>query len=109
MTTDSYKAIDAVVNIWTEEALRHRPGWGDDFFTGKMNAADNLMAPMSLEKLIETLDEAGIDKGLPDCRTQRTSRACPVVITCPTKSSHAHANNTRIASMAWPASIHLTA
>jgi len=76
-TTD-YKAIDAVVNIWTEEALRHRPGWGDDFFTDKMNAENNLMAPLSLEKLIDTLDEAGIDKaflvaahsgrpGLPGC------------------------------------------
>ena len=33
-----YKAIDAVVNIWTEEALAQRPGWGTDFFSGKMNA-----------------------------------------------------------------------
>ena len=28
-------AIDAVVNIWTEEALSHRPDWGDEFFTGQ--------------------------------------------------------------------------
>jgi hypothetical protein len=33
-----YKAIDAVVNIWTEEALSARPNWGNDFFSGKMNA-----------------------------------------------------------------------
>ena len=57
-----YKAIDAVVNIWTEEALRQRPDWGDDFFVGKMNAQSGLMGPMSEDQLIETLDDAGIDK-----------------------------------------------
>ena len=31
------RAIDAVVNIWTPEALAHRPGWGPGFFVGKMN------------------------------------------------------------------------
>jgi len=31
------KVIDAVVNIWTPEALAHRPGWGPGFFVGKMN------------------------------------------------------------------------
>ena len=80
MSTDSvdYQAIDAVVNIWTEEALRQRPDWGDDFFVGKMNAASGLMGPMSEEQLIETLDEANIEKafliaahsgrpGLPGC------------------------------------------
>ena len=29
--SDTVKAIDAVVNIWTDEALSHRPDWGDDF------------------------------------------------------------------------------
>jgi hypothetical protein len=32
--SESLRAIDAVVNIWTEEALSHRPDWGDDFFVG---------------------------------------------------------------------------
>ncbi len=74
----SYKAIDAVVNIWTREALSHRPDWGDEFFVGKMNAEDDLMAGLSLEEIIEKMEEAGIDKafliaaragrvGLPGC------------------------------------------
>ena len=74
----SYKAIDAVVNIWTREALSHRPDWGDEFFVGKMNAENALMAGLSLEEIIEKMEEAGIDKafliaaragrvGLPGC------------------------------------------
>ena len=74
----SYKAIDAVVNIWTREALSHRPDWGDEFFVCKMNAENDLMAGLSLEEIIEKMEEAGIDKafriaaragrvGLPGC------------------------------------------
>ena len=74
----SYKAIDAVVNIWTREALSHRPDWGDEFFVGKMNAENALMAGLSLEEIIEKMEEAGIEKafliaaragrvGLPGC------------------------------------------
>ena len=73
-----YKAIDAVVNIWTREALSHRPDWGDEFFVGKMNAENALMAGLSLEEMIEKMEEAGIEKafliaartgriGLPGC------------------------------------------
>ena len=47
-----YKAIDAVVNIWTEEALSHRPDWGDEFFVDKMNTQSALMAGLSLEEMI---------------------------------------------------------
>ena len=81
MTDDqklSYKAIDAVVNIWTREALSHRPDWGDEFFVDKMNAENALMAGLSLEEIIEKMEEAGIEKafliaaragrvGLPGC------------------------------------------
>ena len=81
MTDDqklSYKAIDAVVNIWTREALSHRPDWGDEFFVDKMNAKNALMAGLSLEEMIERMEEAGIEKafliaaragrvGLPGC------------------------------------------
>ena len=74
----SYKAIDAVVNIWTREALSHRPDWGDEFFVGKMNAENDLMAGLSLEEIIEKMEEAEIEKafliaartgrvGLPGC------------------------------------------
>ena len=47
MTDSSIKAIDAVVNIWTEEALSHRPDWGDEFFAGKMKAKNSLMKHLS--------------------------------------------------------------
>lgn len=61
MSQHDYQAIDAVVNIWTEEALRQRPGWGTDFFSGKMNADKNMVSnAISLEKMIDMLDEAGI-------------------------------------------------
>lgn len=55
-------AIDCVVNIWTEEALSHRPKWGDEFFVGKMKAKNELMTGLSLERMIERLDEAGIER-----------------------------------------------
>lgn len=76
--SDIIKAIDAVVNIWTPEALSHRPGWGSEFFVGKMKADKGIMGGLSLEAMIELMDEAGIEKafliapksgrvGLPGC------------------------------------------
>ena len=77
--TDNYKAIDAVVNIWTDEALSKRPGWGTDFFSGKMKADRDVVSKgISLEQMIGMLDEAGIERaflvaahsgrpGLPGC------------------------------------------
>ena len=61
--SDSIKAIDAVVNIWTEEALSHRPDWGDDFFVGKMKAKNSLMAGLTLDEMIDRMAAAGIDHG----------------------------------------------
>lgn len=55
------KAIDAVVNIWTKEALSHRPDWGDDFFTGKMKAENSRMKPLPLDDMIERMADADID------------------------------------------------
>lgn len=49
-----YKAIDTVVNIWTEDALSHRPGWTDEFFMGKVKGQHS----------IEVLREAGLDETL---------------------------------------------
>ncbi len=57
------RAIDAVVNIWTEEALAKRPDWGSDFFVGKMKAQDSLMPGISLEQMIERMDSADIGHG----------------------------------------------
>ena len=57
-----YKAIDAVVNIWTREALSQSPDWGDDFFVGKLNAKDSLMTGLSLDEMLERMETAGIEK-----------------------------------------------
>ncbi|WP_210497107.1 amidohydrolase family protein [Microvirga antarctica] len=57
------KMIDAVVNIWTPEALAHRPDWGPGFFVGKMKADSGLMSGISLEAMIERMDRAGIERG----------------------------------------------
>jgi predicted TIM-barrel fold metal-dependent hydrolase len=56
------RAIDAVVNIWTPEALSHRPNWAGGFFVGKMKAQSGLMGGLSLEQMIDRMDEAGIDR-----------------------------------------------
>ena len=76
--TKNIKIIDAVVNIWTKEALSVRPDWGTDFFVNKMKANDNIMSGLSLDKMITRMDSAGIDHsfliaakagrpGLPGC------------------------------------------
>ncbi len=57
------RAIDAVVNLWTPEALAHRPGWGPGFFVGKMKMEEALMRGLSLEELIGRMDAAGIGHG----------------------------------------------
>lgn len=59
---EDYQAIDAVVNIWTSEALAQRPGWTDDFFVDKMKGKHD-SGGISLEKMIEDMDEAGIERG----------------------------------------------
>ena len=75
--SEDYKFVDAVVNIWTEEALKCRPGWTDEFFVGKVKGKHS-SAGISLEKMLEDMDEAGIEHaflvaaksgrvGLPGC------------------------------------------
>ena len=56
-------AIDAVVNLWTEEALKVRPDWAEEFFSGKMKAKNSLMAGLTLEQMIERMESAGIEHG----------------------------------------------
>ncbi len=55
-----FKAIDAVVNIWTPEALRHRPGWTDEFFVGKVKGKHDSQG-ISLESMLQSMDAAGIE------------------------------------------------
>ena len=62
MSDFDYKAIDTVVNIWTPEALSHRPGWTDEFFIGKMKGEHDEVG-ISLETMLEDMDAAGIEYG----------------------------------------------
>jgi predicted TIM-barrel fold metal-dependent hydrolase len=62
MQADDVRAIDAVVNIWTEAALRHRPAWRGGFFQGKLHADPVLGEPLSLDAMLARLDAAGIER-----------------------------------------------
>lgn len=57
--SNEYQAIDAVVNIWTPEALSHRPDWTNDFFVGKVKGEHD-SGGVSLESMLKDMDEAGI-------------------------------------------------
>jgi len=59
---DEIRAIDTVVNIWTPEALSHRPNWRDGFFVDKMKASSGLMTGLSLEEMIARMDQAGVER-----------------------------------------------
>ena len=55
------KAIDAVVNIWTKEALAGRPD-RRAFFTEKMRVDTETYEGISLETMLARMDAAGIEK-----------------------------------------------
>ena len=59
---NQYQAIDAVVNIWTQEALACRPDWTDDFFVGKVKGKHD-SSGIGLEQMLQDMDAAGIQKG----------------------------------------------
>ena len=62
-STAPIRAIDAVVNIWTEEALSVRPDWGDDFFVGKMKAQNSLMPGLTLDDMAARMNAGGSGHG----------------------------------------------
>lgn len=55
------RAIDAVVNIWTPEALAGRPD-RSGFYTSKMRVKPEIYAGISLEEMIARMDAAGIER-----------------------------------------------
>jgi uncharacterized protein len=57
------RAIDAVVNLWTDEALAVRPAWRDAFFAGKMKAKQETLRAMTLPQMIARMEAAGIERG----------------------------------------------
>ncbi|TMV15524.1 amidohydrolase [Arenibacterium halophilum] len=61
VSQQDYRAIDAVVNIWTDEALAGRPD-RDDFYTGKMKVDRATFEGISLDEMLRRMDAAGIEK-----------------------------------------------
>jgi uncharacterized protein len=57
----SVRAIDAVVNIWTPEALAGRPD-RTGFYTSKMRVKPEIYAGVSLDEMIARMDAAGIER-----------------------------------------------
>lgn len=56
-------AIDAVVNIWTEEALAGRPD-REEFYTGKVKVDRATFEGISLEEMLRRMDAAGIERSM---------------------------------------------
>lgn len=54
------KAVDAVVNIQTEEALSYRPGDRREFYVDKIGVDDATFGGISHEEMLRRMDEAGI-------------------------------------------------
>jgi predicted TIM-barrel fold metal-dependent hydrolase len=55
-------AIDAVVNILTEEALQYRPADRHAFFVEKIGVDEDTYAGVSLDDMLRRMDAAGIDQ-----------------------------------------------
>ena len=56
------RAIDIVVNIWTAQALANRPDRAD--FYKKMRVPSELYEGISLETMIQRMDDAGIERAM---------------------------------------------
>ncbi|MBX6370061.1 MAG: amidohydrolase family protein, partial [Rhodospirillales bacterium] len=61
MSDHDIRAIDAVVNIWTPEALAGRPD-RRSFYTEKMRVDARTFEGMTLEEMLARMDAAGIEK-----------------------------------------------
>ena len=60
---ESYGAIDAVVNIWTKEALAGRPD-REEFYTSKVKVDRGTFEGISLEEMLRRMDEANIERSM---------------------------------------------
>ncbi len=59
--SEDIAAIDAVVNLWTEEVMRHRPEWRDQFFHDKMRVDAETVKGISIDETLRRMDAAGIE------------------------------------------------
>jgi hypothetical protein len=57
------QAIDAVVNLWTPEALANRPP-RKQFYVDKMKVGQGTFDGVTLEEMIDRMDAAGIERSL---------------------------------------------
>lgn len=60
---ESYGAIDAVVNIWTKEALAGRPD-REAFYTGKVKVDRGTFEGISLDEMLRRMDDANIERSM---------------------------------------------
>ena len=56
------KAIDAVVNLQTEEALANRPEDRRGFYREKIGVSEDAYRGLSLEDMLRRMDDAGIER-----------------------------------------------
>lgn len=56
------KAIDTVVNLFTDEVEALRPANRKQFYQGKMKVSDATMSGVSLDEMLRRMDAAGIEK-----------------------------------------------
>lgn len=61
MTSPIY-AIDAVVNLWTAEAMSHRPASVREFFVEKMKVDGAVYAGVSLDDMLRMMDAAHTER-----------------------------------------------
>jgi predicted TIM-barrel fold metal-dependent hydrolase len=60
---EGYGAIDAVVNIWTKEALAGRPD-REAFYTGKVKVDRGTFEGISLDEMLRRMDAANIERSM---------------------------------------------
>ena len=58
-----YRAIDAVVNIWTKEALAGRPD-RTEFYTSKVKVDQGTFEGISLDEMLRRMDAANIERSM---------------------------------------------
>ena len=57
------RAIDAVVNIFNQEALQHRPLWRTEFLGKQMRVGEETTRGVELDEMLRRMDAAGIERG----------------------------------------------
>ena len=59
--TKRVKAIDTVVNLWTEEAMKYRSKTNQSFFVEKIGISNQTYSGISLKEMLNRMDDADIE------------------------------------------------